>query len=99
MTYALEIGRYFDQPADRVETWLFGAAPHDLRSTLRPFRVPRFHRTLSSWVNAVIDAGWSIERMEEPTASDDVVRRCHHVQDTQVAPFFLHVRCRKRRQR
>ena len=95
LTYAIEIGQYFEQPPGRVETWLFGAAPADLRATLRPFRVPRFHRTLSSWLNTVIDAGWTIERVEEPSATDDAVRGCPHIQDTQVAPFFLHVRCRR----
>jgi ubiquinone/menaquinone biosynthesis C-methylase UbiE len=94
-TYALEIGRYYEQPADRVETWLFQAAPAALRQTLRPFRVPRFHRTLASWVNAMVSAGWVIERVEEPRASDETVERCPYLQDTQVAPFFLHVRCRK----
>jgi ubiquinone/menaquinone biosynthesis C-methylase UbiE len=94
-TYALEIGRYFEQPEGRVEIWLFKAAPQSLRATLRPFRVPRFHRTLSSWLNAVVAAGWAIERVEEPTASEETVRGCPHVQDTQAAPFFLHVRCRR----
>jgi hypothetical protein len=46
-------------------------------------------------VNAIVGAGWAIERMEEPTASDEVVARCSRLQDTQAAPFFLHVRCRK----
>ena len=94
-TYAIEIGGYFEQARGRVDEWLFGAAPAALKATLRPFRVPRFHRTLSSWLNAVVDAGWTIERVGEPTAPDDVVVNCHHVQDTQAAPFFLHVRCRR----
>jgi len=94
-TYALEVGRYFEQPQGQVETWLFGAAPASLLATLRPFRVPRFHRTLSSWFNAVTDAGWLVERVGEPSAGEEAVARCPHVQDTQVAPFFLHIRCRR----
>jgi len=94
-TYALEIGGYFEQRQGRLETWIFGAAPAGLRATLRPFRVPRFHRTLSSWLNTVIESGWAIERVEEPSATDEAVGCCPHVQDTQVAPFFLHVRCRR----
>jgi ubiquinone/menaquinone biosynthesis C-methylase UbiE len=94
-THALEIGGYYDQSKGRVETWLFKAVPESLRATLRPFQVPRFQRTLSFWLNTVVAAGWTIERVEEPTASDDVVQRCPYLQDTQVAPFFLHVRCRK----
>ena len=94
-TYALEIGQYFARAPARVDTWLFGAAPASVKAALRPFRVPRFHRTLSSWLNAVVSAGWTIERVAEPTASDEVVDSCPHLQDTQVAPFFLHVRCRR----
>ena len=95
-TYALEIGRYFEQPLGRVDTWLFSAAPEPIRAATRPFQVPRFHRTLSAWLNAVVAAGWSLERVKEPAASDEVVRQCPHLQDTHVAPFFLHLRCRKR---
>ena len=94
-TYALEIGRYYEQTVGRVDEWIFSAAPPELRATLRPFRVPRFHRTLASWINTTIRAGWTIEEMDEPAASDEVVRRCLRLQDTQVAPFFLHVRCQK----
>ena len=96
LTYAIEIGRYFEQSQGRLETWIFGAAPLG-SATLRPFRVPRFHRTLSSWFNTLIESGWAIERVEEPSATDEAVGSCPHVQDTQVAPFFLHVRCRRPR--
>jgi ubiquinone/menaquinone biosynthesis C-methylase UbiE len=94
-TYALEVGRYYEQDAGRVEEWIFSAAPPAVREGLRPFRVPRFHRTLSAWVNTIVGAGWTIEWMEEPSASDEVVAQCPRLQDTQVAPYFLHVRCRK----
>jgi ubiquinone/menaquinone biosynthesis C-methylase UbiE len=94
-TYALEIGRYYEQTVGRVDEWIFSAAPPELRATLRKFRVPRFHSTLSSWVNAIVNAGWTIEAMDEPAASEEVVSRCPRLQDTQIAPFFLHMRCRK----
>jgi ubiquinone/menaquinone biosynthesis C-methylase UbiE len=93
-TYAIEAGGYFaTQP--RVDEWLFGAAPPEAKRGLPPFRTPRFFHTLSDWLNLVIAAGFAIERVQEPHASDEVVRQCHHVQDTQVMPYFLHIRCRK----
>jgi hypothetical protein len=39
---------------------------------------------------------FAIERVEEPTASDEVVARQRDMQDTQMMPYFLHVRGRKK---
>jgi len=94
-TYALELGGYFDRMDGQIEEWLFGAAPREAKEGLRPFRVPRFHRTVSEWLNAVYEAGFVVERIEEPRADDDAVARCPDMQDTQVMPYFLHVRCRR----
>jgi len=94
-TYALEVGGYFAGTPDRVDEWLFGAAPPEVRKQYRPFRVPRFHHTLSDWLNAILRAGFRLEESREPRASDETVRRCPGIQDTQVMPYFLHLRCRK----
>jgi ubiquinone/menaquinone biosynthesis C-methylase UbiE len=94
-TYALELGGYFDREDGHVLEWLFGAAPKEAKEGLKPFKTPRFHRTLSEWLSAVIDAGLAIERIEEPRADDEAVARCEEIQDTQVMPYFLHVRGRK----
>lgn len=60
-----------------------------------PIKIPRFNRTLSQWVNSIIDAGFSIERMNEPCPSDEVVEKYPHVQDSTVVAYFLHIQCRK----
>jgi len=95
LTYALELGGYFDRMDGRVDRWLFGAAPPEARAGLEPFQTPRFHRTVSEWLNGVIAAGLTIECAAEPAADDETVRRCPDVQDTQVMPYFLHLRARK----
>lgn len=95
-TRGLELGGYFHKQQGRILEWLFGAAPKELRKRLPKFQTPWFHHTLSEWLNAMIAAGFTIERVEEPTASDEVVARCHDMQDTQVMPYFLHIRGRKR---
>lgn len=92
---ALRIGRYFEPDDGEIDRWLFGAAPAEEKAGLELFRTPRFHRTLSGWLNAVIDAGFIIERIEEPVADDQAVRQCPDVEDTRIAPYFLHIRCRK----
>lgn len=94
-TYAIEVGRYFEQTDGRIDQWLFGAAPREAREGVRPFRVPSFHRTLSEWLNTIISTGFLIERVEEPCAGNETVRECPDMQDTQVMAYFLHIRCRK----
>ena len=94
-TYALEVGGYYRAEEGRVDRWLFGAAPAEARAGLEAFEVPRFFHTFSRWLNLVIAAGLRIERVEEPTADDETVRRCPAVQDTQVMPYFVHLRARK----
>jgi SAM-dependent methyltransferase len=94
-TYALEVGDYFRRLDGDISEWTFGAAPAEARAGLRPFRVPRFTRTVSEWLNLLIDTGFVIERVAEPRPSDEAVRACPRVQDAQVVAYFLHVRARK----
>jgi len=95
VTYAIEVGDYFHNLEGDVMEWLFSAAPEQARDGLPPFKTPRFTRTLSQWLNLMIDAGFILERIEEPRPSDEVVKQCPNIQDTQVVAYFLHVRGRK----
>src|SRR5262249_4498400 len=63
------VGHYFD-PAGWVERWRFTDAPPDAPE----FSVPCFGRTLSDYVNTVIDAGFLLSRIEEPRASEEFCR-------------------------
>ncbi len=94
-TYAIEVGDYFRYCDGEVLEWTFGAAPEEARAGLAKFKTPMFNRTLSEWVNLVVEARFTIERMGEPHPSDEVVRESPNVQDAQVVAYFLHVRVRK----
>jgi ubiquinone/menaquinone biosynthesis C-methylase UbiE len=94
-TYAIEVGDYFERIDGRIDEWLFKSAPHALRATLPKFRVPRFNRTLSEWLNLSIAAGFQLERIEEPRPSDATVAACPKLQDAQTVAYFLHLRLRK----
>jgi SAM-dependent methyltransferase len=96
LTYAIEIGGYFKRPQGAVEEWIFGAAPSEVKQGKRRFRIPRFPRPMHEWVNLLIDAGFTIERMEEPAPSEETVREVPYIQDATVVPYFLHLRARKR---
>jgi SAM-dependent methyltransferase len=92
---ALAVGDYFyEGPFD--ETFIFASVPDELRPRYRPFTIRYARRTLSSWMNAVVESGLALEMMSEPHASTRVAREHPEVSDTRVAPYFLHVRARKR---
>lgn len=95
ITYAYEVGGYFRNLDGDVMEWLFSAAPPEVKEGLPKFKVPRFTRTLSQWLNLVIGTGFLIECIEEPSPGDDVARACPNIQDAQVVAYFLHVRARK----
>ncbi len=97
LTYAIEVGDYFRNLQGEITEWLFGAAPLEVRAGLPKFKVPRFTRTFSQWLNLVIEKGFLLERVEEPRPSDETVRECPDVQDAQVVAYFLHLRARKPR--
>ena len=93
--YAREVGDYFRRLDGEVEEWIFSAVPPEVRAGTRPFRVPRFTRTLSEWLNLLIDTGFVLERLGEPRPSDEAVRERPRLQSAQVIALFLHVRARK----
>jgi SAM-dependent methyltransferase len=95
LTYAVEVGDYFREQRGEVEEWIFSAAPPEARVGLRPFRTPRFTRTLSEWMNLLVEAGFALERLGEPRPSDEAVRERPGLQDAQIVAYFLHVRSRK----
>jgi ubiquinone/menaquinone biosynthesis C-methylase UbiE len=92
---AVEIADYFRETDGEVESWLFSSIPEAERQGQKPFTVPRFHRTLSSWVSMIVGAGLTIEAFGEPMASLEQAAAEPVVADTRVAPIFLHIRARK----
>jgi len=94
-TRAIEVGGYFDATDGEVQTWWFETVPREERERVAAFRTPRFHRTLSGWVEIICDAGFVIERFAEPSVSAELARAEPVVEDTRVAPLFLHCRTRK----
>ncbi len=94
-TYAYEVGGYFDGLRGQVDEWMFSAVPPEERSALPPFRIPRFTRTLSRWINLLLDTGFTLERLGEPRPDDQMVEAHPNIQDAQVVAYFLILRARK----
>jgi ubiquinone/menaquinone biosynthesis C-methylase UbiE len=94
-TYAMEVGQYFRALDGEIAEWFFEKAPAHVTQGMSKFKVPRFTRTVSQWLNLLIDTGFVMERMEEPRPSDATVLACPELQDAQVVAYFLHIRVRK----
>ncbi|WP_349961745.1 methyltransferase domain-containing protein [Rhizobium sp. ZPR3] len=92
---AVQIADYFDESTGRIDRWIFSTIPAEERAQLTPFSIPRFHRTLTSWVSMIVNAGLTIEAFGEPMASSEVALAEPIVADTRIAPIFLHIRARK----
>jgi ubiquinone/menaquinone biosynthesis C-methylase UbiE len=95
VAYALEVGDYFVDARGRIDEWYFGGAPEVTRAQVPTFKVPRFHRPLSDWLNFIIGAGFILERAAEPCPTDEAVQAHPRLREAQVAAYFLHLRGRK----
>lgn len=95
LTYAIEVGDYFKNLNGELEEWIFGAASESEKKQWPKFKIPRYTRTLSQWVNLLLETGFRLEFMQEPRPGDDVVAQYPSLQDAQVVSYFLHFRCRK----
>ncbi len=91
----VEVGDYWGKVDGRIEQWLFSSAPPEMKATLEPFKMPRFTRTLSGWLNLALDTGFTIERLCEPYASEEAIRARPRLERARVVADFLQVRLRR----
>jgi ubiquinone/menaquinone biosynthesis C-methylase UbiE len=91
---AIEIGRYFDT-TPTVETWRFSNSTAAERAMSAPFRVAHFHRPISEWINELVETGWTVERLNEPSTTPELVATFPSLSDLLVAPLFLQIRARR----
>ncbi len=86
---------YFKKLHGEIEEWIFGAAPKELTDNLKKFKIPRFTRSLSEWLNLLIEKGFILEKFCEPYIDDDLLVKHPDEYDSRIIPFFLIIRCRK----
>ena len=89
------VENYFKKLNGELEEWIFGAAPRELTDKMRKFRIPRFSRTLSEWLNLLIDTGFILEEFCEPYADDETLKHFPEEYTSRIIPYFLIIRCRK----
>ncbi len=88
------IGDYFVE-GPITSSWTFKMVPDEMRARHEPFVITAARRTVASWLNMVIDAGLTIERVVEPSASLEIAVARPEVADTLIVPFFLIIRARR----
>jgi ubiquinone/menaquinone biosynthesis C-methylase UbiE len=91
----LMIGDYFNESEEKIEEWIFSAAPPEITKDMEKFKIPRFHRILSIWLNMLIENGFILKEFREPYASDEIVKKYPNLKDTQIVGYFLIIRCQK----
>lgn len=90
----LTVGQYFAR-ATGVDEWSFTRSP--IAADHPPFQVPRFHRTLSDYVNPLCRNGFCIEQIVEPQAAElDFKDYPFLAKWSRHAALFLHVKAKKR---
>lgn len=98
VTYAVEVGDYFIDAHGQVDEWTFHSAAATIaRERLPKFKVPRFHRPVTEWLNLLLDTGFVLERFAEPCPTDAAIQAHPSLQDARVVAYFLHFRVRKPR--
>jgi PAS domain S-box-containing protein len=60
-----------------------------------PFRVPRFLRPISHWINMLLGAGFMLEEMREPYASDAAIKAYPELISTRMVAHGLIIRVKK----
>ncbi|MHA1931581.1 MAG: class I SAM-dependent methyltransferase [Promethearchaeota archaeon] len=86
---------YFKKFDGELEEWIFSAAPKEITEKMKNFIVPRFSRTMSEWLNLLIEKGFILERFCEPRADDEIIKKYPGFYDSLIIPWFLIIRCRK----
>lgn len=82
---AMKIDRYFDEGPRETE-W-------EMKRLSRPFTTPYWHRTFESWFSLLRRAGFEIDSVAEPRASEQDVRAVPVLGGSRSVPFFLVMSC------
>ncbi len=78
---ALEIAGYFDRGPIEFE-WKSSRYKYDWTTT-------GIHAPLSDWISWIVDAGFKIERMEEPVPTPEAISRAPELEDACIVPYFV----------
>lgn len=90
----LQVGGYFKE-GPTLDSWSFTTVPEDLKKEHEKFKVVHYHRTLSHWINALIESGFILEKVMEPSASERAVETYPSLSRLSEVSWFIHFRARR----
>lgn len=88
-------GNYFQEELEQVHEWTFSSAPEELRNQFGNFKIPTYFKTLSGWLNLLIEHGFVLERFLEPCPGPELIKKFPSLKGLAQVALFLHIRCRK----
>lgn len=91
----LVCGDYFHEEMEKVLEWTFTSAPEEMRSEYGNFSIPTYFKTLSGWLNMLLDKGFFLERFLEPCPDAETLAKFPALKGAAKVALFLHIRCRK----
>ncbi len=91
----LVCGDYFNEELEQVLEWTFTSAPEEMKKEFGNFTIPTYFKTLSGWLNMLLDIGFVLERFLEPCPDAETLEKYPALKGTAKVALFLHIRCRK----
>ncbi len=87
---------YYDPDGNKLH-WPVDNYQHEgsRRSNFMDSEVTKYHRTVATILNSVIQAGFSLERISEPQPSPEILEQLPRKKDDFRRPIFLMVKARK----
>ncbi len=88
-------GDYFQEETEKVLEWTFTSAPPEMKNEFGNFVIPTYFKTLSGWMNMLLDTGFTLERFTEPCPDAETLEKFPALKGAAKVALFLHIRCRK----
>lgn len=85
------VSDYFVTDKPFIEEWKFSALSQKMKDDSDTFKIPCFHRTLSEWMNTLINTGFTIKQIQEPYVNDEQLAKFRNLYDTRITAYFLHI--------
>ncbi|MGM7722558.1 class I SAM-dependent methyltransferase [Metabacillus sp. Hm71] len=87
---------YYDEQGNRLHWAIDHYQSEGIRkTTFLTEDVMKYHRTLSTYVNTLINAGFRINAVKEPTPSDEMLKKYPDMKDELRRPMFLMISAEK----
>jgi len=75
---------YFSNPQGEIDEWMFSAVPPESKTKYNKFKIPRFNKLISEWINILVRTGFTIEEMAEPFPDKSTVKKYPKLRDARI---------------